>query len=84
MDGVIFRVRDTRVYVEFKYEGTMTPGGPEGVDSEDKKNIGEPYVIREYTEHEASYEEVRKLVPRGSRDFSMFYVTRTGLLVRFQ
>lgn len=72
VDGVIFRVRDTRVYVEFKYEGTMTPGGPEGVDSEDKKNIGEPYVIREYTEHEASYEEVRKLVPRGSRDFSMF------------
>lgn len=72
VDGVIFRVRDSRVYVEFNYECTMNPGENPDTDHPDSKHIGQPYVVREYTEHEASYDNVRQMVPKNSRDYSVF------------
>lgn len=72
VDGVIFRVRDTRVYVEFNYECTMDPSEKPDPESPDYKHIGQPYVVREYTEHEEQYDVVRQMVPRTTRDYSMY------------
>lgn len=70
VDGVVFRVRDTRVYVEFKSDITESQDATNG-DQKFKKTK-RPLVIREYTEKEGSYDSVRSKVPRTARDYSTY------------
>lgn len=88
VDGVMFRVRDTRVYIEFAYNTTKTRPkkskknkgtSSSTADTESSKasaapdvNTGAPLIIREYTEHEESYDFVKQQIPRSTRDYSMY------------